>query len=189
MKKVFKAACFALFATVGWSGMSQAATVSATCTSNNTTTYTLTNALSAHCSSGNDKNTITTSSVLFGLTGWTLSDASDDNAGSHVINFAGANNSAGIPGPNPTARSGAWSLDSFGGYPNVFISLKAGNTFAAFLLDMTAGLTGSWTTSRNLSHASVYVRGGPTVVPLPATALLLIGAMGGLAAMRRRKSI
>lgn len=67
--------------------------------------------------------------------------------------------------------------------------LKAGNTFGAFLLNAAEYMVGTWFTDRDLSHASVYYGGTPQPAPilLPATGFLLLGGLGGLAMLRRRK--
>ncbi len=66
--------------------------------------------------------------------------------------------------------------------------VKAGNEFIAYLLDLTQGTSGIWTTQglvndkgklRDVSHLTLYTT--PAVVPVPAAGFLLIGALGGLA--------
>ena len=92
--------------------------------------------------------------------------------------------------------TGTWSIGDFLGHTSVFLTLKAGNQFAAYLLD-TAFTSGDWTTAqvfpdgsgaggKGLSHMSLYYV--PKVVPLPA-ALPLYGAglvIMGLIGLRRR---
>lgn len=148
-------------------------------------TYTLADSTSAACFSGNDTNQIDGSFVLFGMTGWTLADKNDDaTSGDGTIKF--------VTGPTNGANSGGWSIDTLAGLTKVVITLKAGNGFGAFLLDLTTAdpLSGTWASTKGLSHASIYYNGTPTVVPLPAGALLLMTGLAGLglAARRRRKS-
>ena len=145
---------------------------------NSGTTYTLTPALDAECYTGNDTNQIDSDFVLFDHTGWMLADKNDDAAsGDGVITFLDA--------PENGTTSGDWTISSIAGY-TVAITLKAGNGFGAFLVDMT---TGDWMTSKDLSHASIYYKeGGDTPpIPLPAAGWMMIAGLGGLVAARRRK--
>lgn len=83
----------------------------------------------------------------------------------------------------------SWSGDI---YDQMVVMLKQGNTFAAYLFDGGIGTGGTWesfafdTNARDLSHMSIYARGDMSVVPLPAAGFLLIGALGGLAMLRRK---
>lgn len=184
---------FALFAAVvagvaafGSSGMrAEAATQGCTGGSGGSaTTYTLLNALNAECFSGNDTNTIDANFLLFGETGWTLADKNDDaNSGDGSILFTSV-------GPDNGQESGNWGITAPAVGFDVVITLVAGNNFGAFLIDLDEGLTGMWTASRDLSHASIYYRdGGGTIdpIPLPAAAWLLLSGIGGLGAMGWRK--
>lgn len=89
---------------------------------------------------------------------------------------------------------GAFSID-LTGLADVIIVFKVGNGgetpgFAAFLLtDFIDSVTGGWsvTLSQSLSHISLYANVAP--IPLPAAGFLLIGALGGLGLMRRRRKI
>lgn len=146
----------------------------ATCTSGKvayTVTQGLSDAISSvpYCQSGNDKNTID-------KLGWFLGDATDTTGADFTITLSGQE----------------WSILNPLGYTNVLIAFKQGNTFAGFLLDVTKPLTGTWFTEgpgksvNGLSHASVWYNGAPAAVPIPAAGLLLLGALGGLAALRRR---
>jgi hypothetical protein len=126
----------------------------------------------------------------FGITDWVLADKSDGPDGDHAITLSGVVNGV---------NSGTWSVNSFAGYTSVFLTLKAGNNFAAYLLD-TAFLNGAWATAnifpsggggKGLSHMSLYYSPTSlTVVPLPAAlplygaGLLILGFMG----YKRRKS-
>ena len=147
-------------------------------------TYTLTHSAATQCEGGNDTNTITSSYVLFGKTGWVLSDKNDSANGDGTINFTDA--------PVNGTQLGDWTIDTLAGLTEIVITLKAGNGFAAFLLDLTVAdpLTGTWASTKNLSHSSIYYNGTPSTVPLPAGILLLLSGVGGLVLVgRRRKAL
>jgi hypothetical protein len=149
-----------------------------TCTS--TTNYSLSDATQSECFSGNDTNQIDSGFSLFGMTGWTLSDKNDDSNGDGVINF--------ITAPNNGNKSGTWAIDTLAGLDNVVITLKAGNGFGAFLLDLTTNdpLSGTWSSGKGLSHASIYYNGAPTKVPEPSTLALIGLGLLGFGIVRRR---
>lgn len=153
-------------------------------------TFTLTQgapdvAAGASCTGGNDLNTITSTYSLFSLTGWTLGDSTGSSAGDGTVSFLQA----------PTGGGDLWSVSNPHGYSDIIVVIKQANAFGAFLLDASAALSGTWLTNGpgqsvgGLSHASVYYTGSPSTVPLPATGILVLGAMGALAAVKgRRKS-
>lgn len=160
----------------------EAATMS--CTS--AATYSLSDASNAACFSGNDTNQIDATFSLFGSTGWILSDKNDDaSAGDGTIEFTTA--------PINGAQSGNWAIDTLAGLSEIVITLKAGNGFGAFLLDLTVPdpLSGSWASTKDLSHASIYYNGDPvSAVPLPAALPLFLSALAGLGLLGwRRKRI
>lgn len=91
-------------------------------------------------------------------------------------------------------KSGTWSVSSWVGIGDAMLVVKAGTGFIGYLIDTTAGLSGTWTTlgltnkggnQPEISHLTLYTT--PATVPVPAAGLLLLGALGGLAALRRRK--
>jgi hypothetical protein len=129
----------------------------------------------------NDTNTIDSSFSLFGKTGWVLSDKNNSSDGNGLIEF--------LTAPINGSESGDWAIDTLAGLTHVVITLKAGGGFGAFLLDLTVEnpLAGTWASTKGLSHASIYYNGTPAPIPLPAAGFLMLGALGGLAALRRSR--
>jgi hypothetical protein len=85
-------------------------------------------------------------------------------------------------------RSGTWTYAQCTSCPSItsFVA-KGGNGFTHYWSDpQTALLTGSWSIDKGLSHLSFYDT-DPSPVPAPAAGFLLAGALGGLAALRRRR--
>lgn len=130
---------------------------------------------------------------VFDTTDWLLADKSDQAAPL-------------IPGINLTQLggllTGTWSVGSFGGHTKAALVVKGGSVgWVAYFLDLTR-LSGSWSTADllnrggnqpGLSHLSLYVADRvapppPTPVPLPAAGLLLLAAVGVMAALGRRRT-
>jgi hypothetical protein len=170
-------------------GAGNAATLSCSTDANggSDATFYLGNSTQATClptdgvSSLNDTNTIDSSFSLFGKTGWVLSDKNDSSDGNGLIEF--------LTAPINGTKSGDWAIDTLAGLTHVVITLKAGGGFGAFLLDLTVEnpLAGTWASTKGLSHASIYYNGTPAPIPLPAAGFLMLGALGGLAALRRSR--
>lgn len=156
----------------------------ATCThAGQGTVFTIEAAADVQCMNGNDTNTINASSEFFGLTGWTLAAKNEGGGdGNGQLSFSLA--------PVNGDQSGLWEILNPNNYANVFITLKAGTGFGAFLLDSGTEIAGDWSSSKELSHASIYYQGepgGPAPIPLPAAGVLLAGALGALALRRRKR--
>lgn len=156
----------------------------ATCTiMSQGTVLEITVAGTAQCVSGqNDTNFIDSSTEFFGLTGWILAEKSDGPKGDHELTFGTL--------PVTGDKSGWWEILNPGNYENVFLTLKAGKGFGAFLLTPEAVMAGDWSSTKGLSHASIYYQGEPGAapVPLPASGFLLVGALGALALRRRKRA-
>jgi len=150
-------------------------------------TFTLSNATGAACFGGNDKNTVNSTFLMFGMTGWIGSDANNNGFGDGTVEFTS------IDAPVNGDKFGSWTIDSLAGLSKIVIVLKAGNKFGAFLLDLVAldPLSGFWTSTKGLSHATIYYNGTPvpppSAVPLPAAGWMLLAGLGGIAALRRRR--
>jgi len=102
---------------------------------------------------------------------------------------------------NSDSKSGTWTVTS--GWPTdqrVSFAFKGSNDYLLYEMDTSGDTTGDWDTtglftgnndsSAALSNFSVFVtEGGGEVppIPLPATGLLVLGGLGVLASMRRRK--
>jgi len=173
----------------------------------NDVTFKLEISTKASCFAGNDSGNggITDGNqTVFGLNGWLVGDSSDSDAaqtGSVLFDSI----------PTVETAGGGWSILGYNGFDPLMIVLKAGPQYAAFLItEAISGLSGTWaiteekttctnatrtnpsvctikTTPKNLSHVSVYHQPAPVPVPVPAAGLLLLGALGGLAALRRRR--
>jgi hypothetical protein len=104
-----------------------------------------------------------------------------------------------ISGPG---ESGTWSVSGWGDITQAMAVIKAGNSFSAYLLDMSF-TGGDWDTlgvepvgsgsTPGLSHFTLYkvVNDDPdgdlNVVPLPAGLPLLVAGLGALGVLRMKK--
>lgn len=133
-------------------------------------------------------------------TGYVLIDKSDDTDPTEHPNPTGLDPDA-FTGSDPltTGLSGSFSfsIDPLLSFSSIAIAFKSGQgqldpDWAVFLLP--AGITsGTWSISgqQALSHANLYgivgANGTNGTVPLPATGLLLLGALGGFGIARRKR--
>ena len=103
-----------------------------------------------------------------------------------------------VQGANSSAASDDYFATLFTPQsPQTFALTSATDTGAitAFANSLSTGIFAFWFAEEtlfadkfNLSSAKLEVFGTPAAVPLPAGGLLLVGALGGLAALRRKRS-
>ncbi len=182
---ILKTLAGAAVATVLSMGVASAATCTGG-TGGSASTFSLTIAEADDCFSGNDTNSIDSSFVMFGMDGWELAAKNDNGDGDQSITYTDA--------PVNGAKSGTWGISDISAFDKVVVVLKAGGGFGAFLVDV---MSGDWSSSKALSHSSIYYNGtsgtggggggGTTPIPLPAAGWLMLAGLGGIAAMRRRK--
>lgn len=154
-------------------------------------TFQIDDALDAACLFGSqdfaaDINGLNAGAGAFGFADWILStrNEADQPAGATgLVTFSTA--------PTNGVSSGSLALTTpvSTTVTSILISLKTGNASGLFLMDLQ-DLASNWSifdTEKDLSHATIFYRDGPTTtpVPLPASGLLLIAALGGLALRRK----
>ena len=103
-----------------------------------------------------------------------------------------------VQGANSSTQSDDYFATLFSALsPQTFTLSAATDTSSinAFATSLSTGSFAFWFSEQtvladkfNLSSAKLEVFGTPAAVPLPAGGLLLIGALGGLAALRRKRS-
>ena len=172
----------------------EAATVSCTVSSNQTTIYTATGAVvspgnpAGDCFDGGAGN-INGSGIDAFL------DAHGNEGYVSIAKLDYGQTSAGfqVTGNFSESKTGTWTITQsiLDQYDGLALGLKAGNSWATILL--TDGLsTGTWSTSRGISHINLYgiLAATPQAVPGPiaGAGLPALIALGGLVWARRRKA-
>ena len=134
-----------------------------------------------------------------------------DYSGTPTLLFGGdtfslAYKSAGGVGSSQEKGDNAYSFTSFGAGTwalsaaptatlKFLVGIKQGTTYAAFLVNAQSG---TWFTANSstaspgtgISHYDLWYTGTTTTtIPLPASGLLLLGGLGGIAALRRRRKV
>jgi hypothetical protein len=127
---------------------------------------------------------------MFGVFDW--------NQIAKVDPLPGSNNGLTITG---TQQEGTWTIAQsiFDAWQRVMLVFKGGNDNNTFpgsvvgylIQDLTGDYESPLLNSRNfnprdISHVSLYVS-TPSPIPLPAAGVLLIGALGGLGLLARRR--
>ena len=131
---------------------------------------------------------------LFGIANWTLD--SRWNAGGP----AATGGLLSVSAITNYGKVGTWSVSSWSGIASAMLVVKGGNGFTSYLLDLTKGLTGQWSTfalwvgngqngpnDPGISHVTLYTTPMPAPVPVPAAGVLMVAGLGALAALRRRR--
>lgn len=183
-------AVVAAIATISFSSSVGATTVgidecSTTKNGSTESTFTLVKSFMAQCiSEANDWNTLDGTSTVLGMTGWGKYEKIDANGSGNDFNFDTNVASSGA------AKSGKITAD-LSAFEYAFIVLKAGKGFGAFKVSPADADTWDWTSTKSISHVSIWTKGKsggddnePEPVPLPAGGLLLLT---GLAAVSLRK--
>ncbi len=196
--KVMAVSCAVAFVSTGAAlAVPKAPVVQPQCSILSLTTSTACQTVAGNNDSAADMNGFNSGAGVFGVKNWIFGGKSAQDTGDETVSPF---NLLATP---VGAKSGVWSVSTFNNWTKAALVVKGGaEAWVAYLLDVTK-LSGTWTTNDilnsggkqpDISHLSLYVGGEqvnpppPAPVPLPAAGLLLVGAVGGLAALRRRKA-
>ena len=123
----------------------------------------------------NPSSELTKFGIVSGLTGYTaLKDDSEDTLGS--FQQSGSDTFAVISADYFSLKYGSYLA---------FFQNTSGGTLTVNMWEKDCSGDNCGTTSDRLSHVTEYI----SPVPVPASGLLLLGGLGGLVAMRRRKKL
>lgn len=166
-------AAWALFTFVG---RADAATLSC---STSQASFTLSEASDAFCVSG--RNDLGPNGYFKDQPEWRLGNSFDGSTGT------GDGRVTFVEGTG-TMNQGSMRIANPNGYLTMIV-LKAGHGFAAFTASTADGWF-DWSSTKDLSHASLWYQKTPVpgAIPLPAGGLLIVTGMGALLCLRRRKS-
>lgn len=147
---------------------------------------------------GSGSDNATAISGMFGETMWTQLGKVDPPPGSTT----GGELTLSSNGTDDPLIAGDWSVTAalLASYGKVMLMFKAGadhnsapSATVGYLINATSGSYSSpiynskTGNQRGISHVTLYVADRVPAIPLPASGLLLLGALGGLGLMRRRR--
>jgi hypothetical protein len=169
--------------------------VSCTISSNQTTIYTATGAVLSPGNPAGDCFNGGAGNINGGSSNDAFLDVHADEGYVTIAKLDFGQTSLGfqVTGNFSESKTGTWTITQsiLDQYDGLALGLKAGNSWATILL--TDGLsTGTWSTSRGISHINLYgiLAATPQAVPGPiaGAGLPALIALGGLVWARRRKA-
>ncbi|MXQ07684.1 VPLPA-CTERM sorting domain-containing protein [Alphaproteobacteria bacterium GH1-50] len=131
--------------------------------------------------------------AFFGFTDWVYLDKDEGvDVDDETVYSNPEVSSTNYLSVNGDGTSGTWAIweGLASMYSDGMLIFKDGNdTFlTGYLLSGFTGLYGDVFDGKDISHVTLYGRGVGQEIPLPAAGWLLLGGLGGLVAMKRRKS-